>query len=316
MMQGQGRLIALIVLAVLATALLLRVPQQSVDDEPQRVFPGLVPDQVTTVILASDGQTFTMTRGGSGWQLEEQFGYPVDFGSLSGLLVSLSELAIAETKTAKPEHHARLGVAESGEGVGTVITLLPGGEKLILGARSASRGSFLRYVDDARVYLSDEPLEVAMEVLSWLDPVIIDVEAESVREVSIATARSEFLSAQWDDESGGLVLDNIPAGRELRYEGITDSLGRLLVNLRFLAVAPYRDDIFTDPRVSRVTLDDGEVIEWQTVQSGEDYWLHVSREPVSEWQYRVSQFTFRELNKTVEDMLKQPETDEVPQEVP
>ena len=312
MMQNQGRLIALILLAVVATALLLRMPQQSADGERQRVFPDLALDQVTTVLLESEGQTFTMTRTDSGWRLEEQSGYPVSFEALSGLLVSLSELTIAETKTAKPEHHARLGVAASGEGAGRVITLLPGGEKLILGAQSASRGSFLRYAGDDRVYLSDQPLEVDMDALSWLDSVIIDVAAGSVREVSVMTTGPEWLSARWDEESEQLVLDGIPEGRELQYESITDSLARLLVNVRFLAVEPYEDGFFADPSVTRVTLDDGEIIEARSFQSGEDYWLHVNRAPASAWQYRISQFTFREFNKTMEDMLKPAGTEEAP----
>jgi len=306
MMQDKRFLIALILLAVVATGLLLQGPEQGGPNQDERlVLPGLDLDAVSGLELGRGEERVSLVLGEKGWQVEQRAGYPADFENLSAFLLQLSKLKIAERKTGKPENHDRLGVADTGEGAGTSVTLIPGGQQLIVGAASSTgRGSYFRYAGDPQVYLADSSLDVEMDVLTWLDPVIINVDAGNVREVSIATQTAGYLSAAWDEESAALRVVNVPADRELRYESIGDSLGRLLVNVRLLDVEPYQDGFFIDPTVTRLTLENGEMIEVQTVQSGEEYWLHLNHDDKDAWQYRISQFSYRDLNKTMEDMLQ------------
>ncbi|MBL6689959.1 MAG: DUF4340 domain-containing protein [Pseudomonadales bacterium] len=308
MMQDKRFLVALILLAVVATGLMLQAPNQGgVEQGETLVLPGLDLDAVSGLELSRGEERVSLVLGPDGWQVEQKASYPADFKNLAEFLLQLSKLRIAERKTAKPENHNRLGVADTGEGAGTSVTLKPGGEQLIVGRTSTSRGSYFRYADDPQVYLADSLLEVSLDALTWLDPVIINVDAETVRQVSIATKSAGYLGAAWDEESAELRLENVPVDRELRYEGIADTLGRLLVNLRLLDVEPYQDGFFIDPTVTRLTLENGDVIEVQTVQSGEEYWLHLGLDGKRDWQYRISEFTYRDLNKTMEDMLQPPE---------
>lgn len=311
MMQNKKFLIALILLAVVATGLMLQAPNQGGSEQGETlVLPDLDLDSVSGLELSRGDEGVSLVLGPDGWQVTQKAGYPADFKNLSEFLLQLSKLRIVERKTAKPENHDRLGVADTGEGAGTSVTIKPGGEQLIVGSTSSSRGSYFRYAGDPQVYLADSSLEVNLDVLAWLDPVIINVDAETVRQVSIATKSAGYLGAAWDEESAELRLENVPADRELRYEGIADTLGRLLVNLRLLDVEPYQDGFFIDPTVTRLTLENGDLIELQTVQSGDEYWLHLGLDEKTAWQYRISEFTYRDLNKTMEDMLQPPEGSE------
>ncbi len=304
MMQNQKLLVGLTVLAIALTGLMLQMPEQNESGGQNKALPDLVLDEVTGVELVADGATVSLKRTESGWVVEEKSAYPASFEALSELLLQLADLTIAEEKTKKPENHARLGVADSGEGAGARLTLNPGGQQLIVGESSASRGSYFRFAGEAQVYLSEQPLLLETDILSWLDTVIVNVDAESVRVVSIATEGAQYLSAGWDEASAALQVNNVPEGRELQYDGIADTLGRLLVNLRLLDVEPYQEGFFIDPTVTRVTLDNGETIEVQSVQSGEEYWVTTNTEANAGWQFRVSEFTYRELNKSLEDLLK------------
>lgn len=304
MMQNKQMLIALILLGVISTALLLQMPDQSSGFEQEKVFPDLVLDEVAAINLVSDSLMLSLTRSEDTWVVTEKSGYPASFESLSDLLHQLVELTIAEKKTAKRDNHARLGVADKGEGAGVLVELLPQGLSLLVGDRSASQGSYFRLGGDDQVYLSDAPIVVEQDMLHWLDSTIIDVDPESIRQVSISTEGAQFLSANWDEASGALVLNDLPDDRDLRYEGVADTLGRLLINLNFLDVEPYQDGFFIDPSILKVTLSDGSMLELKTVRSGAEFWLFLDQQETRQWQYRISQSVYDDLNKTMEDMLK------------
>ena len=306
----QWRIGGLALLAVLSLLFFMQVNQPETEDEPTRILPDLVLDDVTDMIIESDDSKVTLTKSSDGWKVMEKSDYPADFEALSTLLINLSEMVIAETKTARPENHARLNVADDGEGAGTRLRLQPGGEQLIIGQSAQTRGSFFRYANDPQVYLSNEPIELETGAEEWVDPIIINVDSQAVLGVSIARHGEEPLSANRDKGTETLALDDVPEGRELQYASVADSLARLLANLRLLDVEPYREDLFTRPTVTTFKVqsngegEETEEIRVLTIQSEGEYWLHLATPDLSPWQYRISQFTFDEMNKAVEDLLK------------
>ena len=90
----------------------------------------------------------------------------------------------------------------------------------------------------------------------------------------------------------------------LKYPAILDSLTRALVNLRFLDARPLEDNWFLDPGITRVTLLSGEEMVVRSVEREGDYWIHLDTPERRDWQFRVSEYHYGELNKTLEDMLQ------------
>jgi hypothetical protein len=154
------------------------------------------------------------------------------------------------------------------------------------------------------VYLTNDPVEASVNWLDWIDPVVINIEPSNIREVTIATRSARFLSANRNEESGEFELAGIPAGRELKYATVADSLSRLLVNVRMLDVEPYNSVIFDDPSNTRLVLGSSETIVVGTIIADGRFMMHIDRENLADWQFEISELTYKELNKDMEDMLQ------------
>jgi hypothetical protein len=86
-----------------------------------------------------------------------------------------------------------------------------------------------------------------------------------------------------------------------------------------LDVEPYNPVIFNDPSNTRFVLNSGETIVVGTVIADGRFWMHTDREildrksldqeSLADWQFEISELTYKELNKGLEDMLKPVEAD-------
>ena len=299
-------------MAVLTTALLFKMAPDNAEDGPRLVFPNLkeqLSGLTSIKVTNSDGNSVSILKEDGRWVLEEKSGYDVDFSKLSRFLVHFSEHRIVEEKTSIPSNHSRLGVAGNDSGAGASVMLMPGEYSLLVGNEAPSQGSFVRYPGDSQVYLTNKPVEASADWLEWIDPVVINIEPANVREVKIATGPAELLLANRNEASGEFELLGIPAGRELKHATVADSLTRLLVNVRMLDVEPYNPLIFQDPSITRFVLLNGEVIVVGTIIVSGRFMMHVDRKSLADWQFEISEFTYNELNKNMEAMLKTAEAD-------
>ena len=302
----------LFAMAVLSIALLFQVDLADVEDGPRLVFPGLK-EQLSglTSIKVTDpnGNSASIIKQQDSWVLEEKSGYNVDFSKLSRFLVNFSELRIVEEKTSISTNHSRLGVAANNPGAATSVNISPGKYSLLVGKEAPSKGSFVRYADDAQVYLTNKPVAASADWLAWIDPVVINIEPANVREVTIAARSAQLLIADRAEASGEFELRGIPAGRELKYATVADSLTRLLVNVRMLDVEPYNPVIFDDPSNTRLVLLSGETIIVRSVIVGDRFMMHIDRKNLADWQFEISENTYNEFSKSMESMLKATEAD-------
>ena len=302
----------LFAVAVLLTALLFQMEPANVEDAPRLVFPGLkgqLPGLTSIKVTNPNGNSASIFKQQDGWVLEEKSGYNADFSKLSRFLVNLSELRIVEEKTSNSSNHSRLGVAGNAPGAGTSVVVSPGGHSLLVGNKAPSQGSFIRYEDEAQVYLTNKHVDASADWVDWIDPVVINIEPANIGEVTIATRSAEFLSGSRNEESGEFGLLGIPAGRELKYATVADSLTRLLVNVRMLDVEPYNPEIFGDPHNTRFVLISSETIIVGTIIADGRFMMHMDRENLADWQFEISELTYNELNKNMEAMLKTIEAD-------
>lgn len=298
--------------AVLLAAALYQMNPANVEEAPRLVFPALkeqLSDLTSIKVINPNGDSISIVKAQDGWTLEEKSGYSVEFSKLSGFLGNMSALKIVEEKTSMASNHARLGVAENDPGAGTRVIISPGDHSLFVGNDAPSQGSFVRYKDDAQVYLTNKRIEVPSGWIDWIDPVVINVEPANIREVTIATRSAQFLSANRAEESGEFELRGIPSGRELSYATVADGLSRLLVNVRMQDVEPYNPVIFDDPSNVRIVLDSGETVVVETVIVDGRFWMHIDRKNLAGWQFELSELAYKEFNKGMEDMLKPVEAD-------
>jgi hypothetical protein len=294
-------------LSVLSAALLFQMNLADVEDGPRLVFPELEEQLsgVTSIKVTNpNGNSASIVKQQGSWVLEEKSGYDVDFSKLSRFLVNFSELRVVEEKTSISSNHSRLGVAENEPGAATSVIIFPGEYSLLVGNEAPSQGSFVRYADDAQVYLTNKPVAASADWIDWVDPVVINIEPANVREVTIATRSAQFLLANRNEASGEFELLGIPAGRELKHATVADNLPRLLVNVRMLDVEPYNPVIFDDPSNTRFVLLSSETIIVETIIVDGRFMMHIDRKNLADWQFEISELTYNELNKKMESMLK------------
>ena len=316
-MSAMNRKIAgLAAIAIMMLLVFFQLPREEAVSEQARVLPTLN-EQLAAVTEVSIGsldsdESVTLVKQENGWLVKEKSGYPADFEAVSELLGGLSELRVAERKTAKPENHGRLGVAARGEGTGTLISVqtisAEAGEmlELVVGKPAESRGSFVRLNGEDQVYLTDAVVSADTDVMSFVDAVIINVDSADVQSVAISGPGS-YLSAGRSEAGAEMTLENLPVGAELKYDTVADSLARLLINLRFTDVEPYDASIFQSASLLKVTTFSRGEIEVNSTESAGEHWIHLANPDLEQWQYQVSEHTYNELNKSMSDMLKEQE---------
>jgi hypothetical protein len=76
-----------------------------------------------------------------------------------------------------------------------------------------------------------------------------------------------------------------------------------------LDVESYNPLIFQDPSITRFVLLNGETIVVGTIIVSGRFMMHLDRKSLADWQFEISEFTYNELNKNMEAMLKTKEPD-------
>lgn len=248
----------------------------------------------------------TITNDDGGWRILEKSGYPADFAVFSGLLRDIAGLEIAERKTARAENHGLLGLASEGDTAGIVVRVIADQDyEMMVGNAAQAGGTFVRRPGEDQVYLVAQSLEVSNDPVDYLDPVFLSLESSEVQSVRIESPGSLLIAVR-DAETGKMTIDNLPEDAELRYDTVADSLARLFVNLRFEDVEPYQPAFFSTPGETSVTLASGESQTIWSERIAENYWVSLDQQ----WQFRVSEYTYNQLNKTMQDMLKEESTDD------
>ena len=302
--------ISLITLVVVLTILLIDFDDGEKQNESALLFPELKAalESVSEIEISggSSESGVTIVNQSRIWTVKEKSSYPADFKTLFELLRNIADLRVVEWKTAKAENHEGLGLADEGQSMGITVSVTADKTyKLIVGQLSQSRGTFVRKPGEDQVYLVGQTLDVSADPIDYLDPVFISLDTSEVERVVIRT-KDALLEAVRDETTKKMTIRNVPEDAELRYDSVADSLARIFINLRFNNVEPYRPELFSNPTETIVTTKSGEKKTIRSENINGVFWVQSGEE----WQYEVSEFTFDQLNKSMQDMLKSESDDE------
>jgi hypothetical protein len=268
-------LASLVVLAILA---LLAGPGDRRDEE-QLLFPGLKAqlNEVSGILVRGPGNQLVVTlrRSDERWIVAER-NYPADVGMIRANLLALAEARIVEEKTSTPELYDRLGVEDialaTARGLQLEISGMPTPVRLIIGEAAGGSGdmSYVRRAGEAQSWLVSGRFTPGKTTGEWLDRQLLDIPAARIQAVSIVQPGIPTLrlTKSARGEADFSVAD-IPAGRELSYPGVGNSLGGLLSGLQ-LDDVHGREALGADPGkpvVARFACFDGLIIEasaWRT----------------------------------------------------
>ena len=189
-------ILAVAAIAVLAVALLLTQRATSSRTKPASVlYPDLKSELASItavqVFKAGDAQTVELARKDNQWVVTERAGYPANTSKVNKLLIALSEAKPVEEKTANPENYPTLGVEDlkelSASGTRLELQGVSSPVNLIVGKSAGTRGAYVRRAGESTSWLIDQNLDVSDAPGEWLRTSIIDVGADRVQSVTVAT---------------------------------------------------------------------------------------------------------------------------------
>jgi len=152
-------------------------------------------ERAAEIGIESGEDRFVLARGATGWVMPSRDDHPVRSERLAELDAFLAGLDYAGARTADPDKHARLGLADgTGEGAATRVTVRDGeGAVLadILLGRESEAGIYVRFPGRNRTYLAGagetrESLPDIAEAADWLDLDFLALGANAVAGATIA----------------------------------------------------------------------------------------------------------------------------------
>lgn len=307
-------------------------------------------DTLQTIRISKAGNAVvaTIAKSDNAWSVEERSNYSADPAKLRKLLRALVNARRIEKKTARPELYDRLGVeaVDSDSAAGVQISLSgPDTDiSLILGKSAQGQFRYARISNDDTSWLIDKNPDVADETAGWVAADLLDIDSAQVRSIRTTHPDGGIIEMVRNESGdGGFTVTNLPAGRELSYAGITNSIGSVLAGLTLDDVrrAAENTDTGTAIVTTHVT-DAGLVITSTGIEEGDHVWFSFSagtepREPVAAtatdessadsadpdsvaeepsieaasinerlrgWQYRIASYRADNLTRAWDDLLK------------
>ena len=222
----------------------------------------------------------TIEKHADGWTVAEKAGYAADVTKLRQNLRALAEAKILETKTANASFYDKLGVQDiaSDKATGLGIAISSSGKDfgtLILGDAKGSKQRYARRANEAQSYLIDRDPSFPKTAAQWLDPVILDVRGNRVREVTIKHPDGEVvtISKLNADEMNFEVVALIPRGRELLYPGVANVIGNSLRELNLEDVEKADGTAPDKPVQVEFRTFDGLIVRAVGAKRGDDAWV-------------------------------------------
>ncbi|MEM6490832.1 MAG: DUF4340 domain-containing protein [Pseudomonadota bacterium] len=217
------------------------------------VLPGLQAidaDAVAAIAVTRSGETARVSKDADGvWRVEALDGYPADTAAVRRALTGLAGLTRVETRTARPENHARLDLADpdAEDGAARAASVFgPDGAPIadiLLGRAGPSLGTtaatlFVRAPGDDQTWLAQGAADLSVDPLNWAESRFLNIRQERVRRVDVlAPSEGEpyaVLRAVWDQDDP--TIEPLPEGRSLTTPGSARPMAFALESLRFDAV--------------------------------------------------------------------------------
>jgi len=221
----------------------------------------------------------TIERRDESWTVKERSGYPADVGSVREVMIALSDAKILERKTSNSEKYGVLGVADIGnDGDGSELIVSVGDEKLavIIGNTAQSEYRYARIAGEEQSLLIDQNPTIPDSTGGWLRTDVIDVAANRISSVVINHADGEVLELRKASaDNSAFDVSNVPAGRELTYPTVANSVGDALAGLSLEDVRPA-DDALEAITTAVFTTFDGLVINASEYAIDGASWFHFS----------------------------------------
>lgn len=190
--------------------------------------------EVARVTLVHGGARTTLLHQGDKWVVEEKSDYPVDAAKLHQTLLGLAELRYVEAKTRKPDLYPRLDVEDAAkkdakstlitvsDAKGTLLGEIIAGKRRVDLLGGGTDGIYVRKPGNAQSWLASGTLELPEDAAQWLDPAIVDLPREKVKEVVLTQPDGARLDIVHDKPDAPLELKGAPSDAKAKPDALIE----------------------------------------------------------------------------------------------
>ncbi len=310
----------LIGILIVIGALTYWVVQNSNDLEHQQTQP-LIPEwqkndelinEVDQIKLTQNGEELVLLKQNKGWQLNG--GFYASIEPLFKLIQSLKSAKIIEAKTANPDKHEQLQLAENN----LVVSLYQGSDlkqALHIGKRSTAGLTFVRRVGDEQTFTVNGLEPISFSVDSWAMKTILDVAANEIQMITIKPSEGELIQVTRGLENASFQLENIPEGYQLNATASLNQLANGLSRFMIDEAIPVEswpetiDEITEVPANLTATyqMTSGQTISMDVYQQEEDFVLTIESNEhphYQGWFFKIPEYKYNALNRKMSEFIE------------
>jgi hypothetical protein len=223
----------------------------------------------TAVEITNKGQTLVITRKGRVWGLADRANYPVQQDKLRELLTGLTELRLAEPRTADPALLERLGLGDPSSATSTadlikllddkgdVLAQMVVGHRRVRTQGNLPESIYVRAPGENQSWLAEGRLPADADPQLWLDRDIANIDAKRVASVVVHRGDATLVFARDGDK---MVLKE-PTDHPKLDDYSVEDVSRSLEALTLTDVKPAAAEPGEKIGTATITLTDGSVIE-------------------------------------------------------
>jgi hypothetical protein len=245
----------LAILGVVAVVMLIwAVVQSQVSNKPKTVsqgpsylIQGLDPALIDSIVLGTGENAVTLKRQNADFVVVNKDNYPAKAKQINDLISKCLEIETSQFVTDNPANFEDLGVTE--EKARTVVKFLKQDSSLLTGViigktKEVGEGTYVRLASDNKVYETPSAPWFGSGAMSFIEQQIVSVKRDDINSVTVSSPDGNYV-LKTDPGSGGIVMQDIPAGKKLKGTD-AQSVFTALTSLSFSDVKKNPGDLSFD----------------------------------------------------------------------
>lgn len=190
-------------------------------------------DKIAAVEISQGTQKINISRDGEAWVLKDRDGFPASSDKVRTLLIGLAEGTLREAKTRNKSRFHLLNVDDPAgknsnarlirllDDKGNTLTEIIAG-KSSTNQLNGQQGTYVRRPDEDQAWLASKALSGGIALRDWTQPRVFETATEKIADATIEIPGEPSYHLKRQDTQH--VLENIPAGKKIKYINIVDNI--------------------------------------------------------------------------------------------
>ena len=262
-----------------------------------------VMNSIDLIKLSQSNDLITLKQAGDKWVLND--GFYASIEPLFRLFQSFKAAEIVEAKTANPDNHAIVELAE-----GDLKIEFFSGNQLLqaihVGKKTTDGLTFVRHADEQQTYTVKGLEPVTFNQDSWQLKTVLDIAGDQIEGITIQSEANELIVGR-NADSGQWEINNMPEDHQLKASVPLDPLSNGLERLMVDGAMPV--DVSTKQHVLTATyqLKVGAPIKIDLYEEADSYFMLIDSTEYpeyAEWMLQLASYKFNAFNRQLEEFIE------------